>query len=298
MTFQGIVLFVLIMLFVVLLLDMLFPDHQKALLDRIEGMKLYNAPEKDRKMNESLFARIYEATEKKFLIYFGDKLAASGSMNSLKGKLIRAGEVDTDPLQHRAKRIIFAFAFAGVALMTKDIRIITLAAAIGAYYPDYSLKNKITERETKIKEGIPDFLDLLAAIFPGSDGLEDAIKRIVKRSDSNNIIVHEFQRMIEEINAGKRKKEALRDLADRCGVKEIDTLVTQIIQSEALGTPMAETLKNQAGRMRELKKQLAEIKARKASITLLLPTVFLLLAIVIVIVGPSIVQLMASMGNM
>lgn len=298
MTFQGFILMILIVLFIVLLLDLLFPDHQKALLKRLEGMKLYNASDKDRKMNESLFARLYDIAEEKVLKYFGDKLSSAGDMNSLKGKLIRAGELDTDPLQHRAKRFIFAFTMASIGLMTQDIRVITLMAALGAYFPDYSLKNKIEEREMKIKEGIPDFLDLLSSIYPGSDGLEDAIRRIVKRSDENNIIVMEFSKMVDEINAGKRKKEALQDLADRCGVREIDTLISQIIQSDALGTPMADTLKNQAGRIRELKKQLAEIKARKTSITLLFPSVFLFFSIVVVIAGPSIVQLLTAMGGM
>lgn len=298
MTFQGLILMILIVAFIVLVAELLFPDKQRALLERIEGMKLYNASDRDRKMNESLFVRIYELTEEKFLKFFGKKLSETGNINTLKEKLMKAGVTEIDPLQHRAKRFIFGFGLAFLGLLTKDLRMVTILAAIGAYLPDYRLKQKLEARTMKIKEGIPDFLDLLASIFPGSDGLEDAIKRIVRRSDINNVIAQEFQRMVDEINAGKRKKDALLGLADRCGVKEIDSLVGQIIQSDALGTPMADTLKNQADRIREIKKQLAEIKARKASITLLMPSIFLLVSIIVVIVGPSIVQFLMAMGNM
>lgn len=280
-----------------MVVEMMMPDHEKIMLERLQGMKLYTATQKERQMQESLFSRIYNMAETFFLRYMGDQIARGGSLAPLQIKLVQAGVADEiEPMQHRAKRFIFSIGFTILALPTGNYKIIVAAIVIGFIYPDYKLKKSTETRREKIKDDIADFLDLLAATYPGSKGFEDAIQRICMRS--SGIIPDEFQKMVDEINAGKRKKDALKALADRCGVNEIEMLVNQIIQSESLGTGLESTLRTQADKMRILKRTQAEIKARKAAITLLMPSIFLLVSILVVIAGPSIVQLLQAMGSM
>lgn len=297
LTFQGVILFILICALVYMVVEMLMPDHEKMMLERLQGMKLYSATEKERQMEKSLFTRVYNMAEKLFLRHMGEQITRGGSLAPLQIKLLQAGvQDDIEPMQHRAKRFIFSIGFTIIAMPTGEYKIIVAAVVIGFLYPDYKLKKTTEGRREKIKDDIADFLDLLAATYPGSKGFEDAIQRICERS--SGIIPDEFQKMVDEINAGKRKKDALKALANRCGVNEIDMLVNQIIQSESLGTGLESTLRTQADKMRILKRTQAEIKARKAAITLLMPSVFLLVSILIVIAGPSIVQLLQVMSSM
>lgn len=293
---MSVLLFIAIVAFVVLSFDIFFPDNQKILLERLRGLRLYNTSEKERKMNESLFARIYLMMEQFFLRYFGEQVAKGGNLAPLKTKLIQAGLEDMDPVQFRAKRFIFAILFAVACLVMQNPNFLVMAALLGFFFPDYQLKGKITARKDIIKEELPDFLDLLASVFPGSKGFEDAVERICDRS--SGILVDEFRKVLEQINAGLRKRDALTSMAKRCGIMEIETLVAQIIQSEMLGTGLEDTLNTQADKMRSLKRQMAEIKARKASVTLLFPSVFLLAAIMVVIAGPSIVTFLSAMSQM
>lgn len=296
MTFQGILLGVLIVVLIINIAEVYFPDHEEEMIERIKALKLYSAPTEVRKRNESLFARIYQSIEEWIVRKFGNQISKGGSLAPLRVKLTQAGMGDIDPVQHRAKRLIFALGFSMAGMPSSDYKIIVMAAVIGFIFPDYQLKKRIDERKFQIKDEIPDFLDLLAATFPGSSGFEDAVKKICDRS--SGVVASEFRRVLEEINAGRRKRDALKSMAARCGVTEIDSLIGQVIQSDMLGTGLEGTLKTQSDKLRGLKKQNAEIKARRASVTLLLPSIFLLVSILIVVAGPSIVQFLEVMGGM
>lgn len=287
-----IILFVAIIAFILMLLETWFPDHEKKVVERLEGFKIYNASENQRNMKLPLYERIYKNLENVLIRYFGDQIAKGKALAPLKLKLQQAGS-NIDPIQHRAKRFIFAFAFGALAMFSYNYKLVIIVAIIGYIFPDYQLRKRMDERKTKIKEELPDFCDLLAAVFPGCNGFEDAVNRICAKYET--IISREFQRAMDEINANINKKDALRAMALRCGVKEIDTLVAQIIQTEMLGTEMAETLKIQAKKMRELKRQNSELKARQASLGLLIPAFFLLITILIVVAGPSVLQFMQAM---
>ncbi|MFP3725692.1 type II secretion system F family protein [Priestia filamentosa] len=287
-----IILFVAIVALVVMLVELWFPDNEKIMLERMEGFKIYNATEKQRKMRLPIYERIYLNIENLLIRYFGERIARGRSLAPLKTKLIQAG-LDTDPVQHRTKRFIYALLLGAVALLSYNYKLVIIVTVVGFILPDYILKKKIEARQEKLRSELPDFCDLLAAVFPGCNGFEDAVVRICEKYDTG--IAKEFQRAIDEIYANISKKDALRAMATRCGLPQIDSLVAQIIQTDMLGTEMSETLQIQAHKMRELKKQDSEIKARRASMNLLMPAFFLLFTIVIVIAGPSVIQFMQAM---
>lgn len=289
-----ILLFISIFVLVVMVWELMFPDHEKMMIERLEGFNIYSATEHERKKQESLFARIYHTLESVVIRRFGNHIAKGGALAPLQLKLYQSGS-DLDPIQFRAKRFIYSFVLAGLAMFSYNYKLVIIVAVIGFIFPDYQLRKRIDERKFKIKEEIPDFVDLLASVFPGCNGFEDAVTRICARTDT--IISREFQITMDQINTNVNKKEALRAMGVRCGIAAVDGLVGQIIQTEMLGTEMADTLKIQAVKMRELKRQNSEIKARNASLMLLMPSIFLMITILIVIVGPSILQFMQAMGG-
>lgn len=293
---SGWLLFILGSVFLILSLNYMFRSRFEMVNKRIEDMKLYTeGTEEEKLLSQSLFKRIYIMLEEKMTMFL-EKYYAKGSLAPLKVKLLQAGNYEMEPMQFRAKVMIFAMAGAALGILLKDIRIIVIFTIAGYWYPQNKLKEAINKRQMKIKNEIPDFLDLLAATAPSSKNLEDAIRKVCDRTEGE--VTKEFTRALEEVNAGRKMRDALSDMSGRCGVKEIHTLVSQINQSEVFGTGVEKTLISQAEKIRKLKKVMAEIKARKASVMLLLPSLFLLFTILIMIAGPHIVSFITSMGAM
>jgi tight adherence protein C len=104
-----------------------------------------------------------------------------------------------------------------------------------------------------------------------------------------------FGRVVREIQLGKLRREALRDMADRLGIAEMTSFVAAVIQSEQLGVSMAQVLRIQSDQMRVKRRQLAEEEAHKAPIKMLVPMAFLIFpALCIVIMVPAVLRVVNS----
>jgi tight adherence protein C len=111
----------------------------------------------------------------------------------------------------------------------------------------------------------------------------------------DNEIGRAFGRVVREIQLGKLRTEALRDMAERLGIPEMTSFVAAVIQSEQLGVSMAQVLRIQADQMRVKRRQLAEEKAHQAPIKMLVPMgIFIFPSICIVLMGPAVLILMQS----
>jgi tight adherence protein C len=281
--------------FLYLALSVVLRSRSELVHKRIESLEIFtNGTEEQKIMQQSVMKRIYMMFEERLVRHL-DKYVKGGRMRPLKLKLIQANDHVTEPIQHWAKKIILGavMAFVGLLVFKTKVPMIVMFGALGVYYPDYKLKENINKRQLKIKAELPDFLDLLAATAPSAKNLEDAIRKVCERMEGE--VTLEFRRALEEMNAGRKQRDALKDFSIRCGIQEINTLVSQINQAEVFGTGVEKTLLVQAEKIRKLKKVLAEIKARKASITLLLPSMFLLVTVMIMIAGPNVVQFMDAM---
>jgi tight adherence protein C len=109
-----------------------------------------------------------------------------------------------------------------------------------------------------------------------------------------------FARVIQEIQLGKLRREALRDMADRIGLPELTSFVAAVIQSELLGVSMAKVLRIQSDQMRIKRRQHAEEEAHKAPIKMLIPMGLLIFpSLMIVLLTPAALKLMhSSLGNL
>jgi tight adherence protein C len=167
------------------------------------------------------------------------------------------------------------------------------AAIFGFYLPDMLLQSRIDRRQKEIRRAMPDGLDLLTICVEAGLGFDAAMSKLYEKWD--NEMGRAFGRVVREIQLGKLRREALRDMADRLGVSEMSSFVAAVIQSEQLGVSMAHVLRIQADQMRIRRRQLAEEEAHKAPIKMLLPmALFIFPALCIVLMTPAFLILIES----
>ena len=140
---------------------------------------------------------------------------------------------------------------------------------------------------------MPDALDLLTICVEAGLGFDGAMKKVYEKWD--NEVGRAFGRVIREIQLGKLRRDALKDMSDRLGVAEMTSFIAAVIQSEQLGVSLAKVLRIQADQMRIKRRQIAEEAAHKAPIKMLIPMAILIFpSICIVLMTPAILMLMQS----
>ncbi len=164
---------------------------------------------------------------------------------------------------------------------------------LGFFLPEMWLSSQISRRQTAIRKAMPDALDLLTICVEAGLGFDAAMAKVNEKWD--NELALAFGRVIREVQLGKLRREAMRDMADRLGVPEMTSFVAAVIQSEQLGVSMAKVLRIQSEQMRIKRRQAAEEEAHKAPIKMLFPMALLIFpSIMIVLLGPAAIILMQS----
>jgi len=171
-----------------------------------------------------------------------------------------------------------------------------LCIALGFYLPNSILNHKIQSRQKQISEGLPDALDLLVVCVEAGLGLNAAMQRVADDFKvSNPVLSQEFSLVNLEIIAGLNREQALRNLADRTGVEELATLCAILIQADKFGTSIATALRVQSDTLRTNRRQRLEEKAAQTPVKLIFPLLlFIFPALMVVILGPAIIQVMES----
>ncbi len=165
---------------------------------------------------------------------------------------------------------------------------ILVATAIGFFGPNEYVRRKAQKRQKEIARGLPNALDLLVVCVESGLGLDQAILQVAKELDAAHPeISQEFGIVNLELKAGKRRVEALRNLAERTGVDDLKKLVAVLIQADRFGTGVAQSLRAHADFMRVQARQVAEEKAAKLGVKLIFPIFFCILpSLFVVTVGP------------
>ena len=226
------------------------------------------------------------------------RFTPQNAINSMSKKLEMAGNPgNMDPAVMFALRflgipfgaifmILDSIAAPGSFMDGKGLLIGLPAAILGFYLPDLLLQGRIDRRQKDIRRAMPDGLDLLTICVEAGLGFDAAMSKLYEKWD--NELGRSFGRVVREIQLGKLRREALRDMADRLGVTEMSSFVAAVIQSEQLGVSMAHVLRIQADQMRIRRRQLAEEEAHKAPIKMLLPmALFIFPALCIVLMTPA-----------
>ncbi len=181
---------------------------------------------------------------------------------------------------------------------------IIAAVAIGFFGPNEYIRVAARRRQKEISRGLPNALDLLVVCVESGLGLDQAIVQVSKELEhAHPDVSEEFGLVNLELKAGKRRVEALRNLAERTASDDLKKLVAVLIQADRFGTGVAQSLRQHADYMRVQARQIAEEKAAKLGVKLVFPIFFCILpSLFVVSVGPVVVkiirELIPMMNNM
>ncbi|MFH1635768.1 MAG: type II secretion system F family protein [Chloroflexota bacterium] len=237
---------------------------------------------------------------------FALRFTPQNALQETARKLEQAGNPrGMDPTMFWASRFMAAVGMAGLLLFVfsiaaanwtwgRKIMIIGIFTLLGFYLPELMLTSRIQRRQKEIRKSMPDALDLLTICVEAGLGFDGAMSKVNEKWDNELSLA--FGRVLREIQLGKLRREALRDMAERIGIDEMTSFVAAIVQSEQLGVSMSRVLHIQADQMRVRRRQIAEEEAQKAPIKMLFPMVFLIFpSILIILLGPAILMMMGSM---
>lgn len=223
-------------------------------------------------------------------------------MNSrIRRRLINAGYRGNEvPIIFFAAKTILALALPLVVFLLMageaDKRLpimIAMAIFVGYYAPNVFLILRIRERQRQIFEAFPDALDLMVVCVEAGLGLDAAIAKVGEEiGTASPALGEEFRLANLELRAGLSREAALRNLALRTGVQDIDTLVAMLIQTDKFGTSIADALRVHADGMRTKRMLRAEETAQKLPVKLVFPVViFIFPSLFLVLLGPSVLAI-------
>jgi tight adherence protein C len=238
------------------------------------------------------------------------RFTPQNALQSTSKKLELAGApAQLDPTMFLAAQGLSAIVFGVIVLllfsrkgsdwpMGRKLLVIVASFVIGFFIPQIFLGSAITRRQKNVRRALPDALDLLTICVEAGLGFDAAMSKVSEKWTSELSLA--FARVIQEIQLGKLRREALRDMAERVGIPELTSFVAAVIQSELLGVSMAKVLRIQSDQMRIKRRQHAEEEAHKAPIKMLIPMGLLIFpSLMIVLLTPAALKLMhSSLGAM
>ena len=172
--------------------------------------------------------------------------------------------------------------------------IILVFIILGYFFPDLWIRSKINSRQKQVRKAMPDALDLLTICVEAGLGFDAAMSKVNEKWDNELSLA--FGRVIREIQLGKLRRDALRNMSDRLGLAEMTSFVAAVIQSEMLGVSMAKVLRIQSDQMRIKRRQHAEEEAHKAPIKMIFPLgIFIFPSLLIVLLTPAGLRLYGSL---
>jgi tight adherence protein C len=166
-------------------------------------------------------------------------------------------------------------------------------ALMGFFLPDIWLRIRIARRRERIFKGFPDALDLLVVCVEAGMGIDSAINRVAEEMKiSHKTLSDEFKLLNLELRAGKMRRDALKDLAMRTDLQEVESLATLLIQTEKFGTNVAQALRVYSDMFRTKRYQRAEEIAAKMPIKLAIPLAFFIFpSLFVVLLGPAAINI-------
>jgi len=169
---------------------------------------------------------------------------------------------------------------------------LAVSGLLGFYLPNFLLSMKIEWRKKQITRSFPDALDLMVVCVEAGMGLDAAISKVGEEIKlSNPTLSEEFRILSLELRAGKVRRDALKNLALRIDIEDVNSLVTLLIQTDRFGTRIAQALRVYSDSMRVKRYQLAEELAAKLPTKLIFPLVlFILPSLFVVVLGPALIQ--------
>lgn len=256
-------------------------------------------------LQQPFYQRVIVPAAKSLLTVLG-KYGPKQSAERLRVNLQQAGNPGgITPAMFVGLRVVLALSL-GVVVTLVTFRSMPLTQALmysaigfvlGYMLPVTWLGRQIAQRKHNITKSLPDALDLLCISVEAGLAFDLALQRLTQKWDDE--LAREFKRVLQDVRLGRTRREALKDMAQRTGVEDVQTFTAAIIQADQLGVSMSKILRLQSDQMRVRRRQRAEEKAQQAPVKMLFPLVFLIFpALFVVILGPAVPRIMTAFGGL
>ena len=173
---------------------------------------------------------------------------------------------------------------------------IPLFVVVGALLSLTWLSRRVRARQLAIWKSLPDAFDLITTCVEAGLGLDASFRLVSEKLVGP--VSEEFAELLREVAMGKARRDALKDMAERTGVADLETFAYAIVQAEELGTSLGTVLRVQAGQLRVRRRQRAEEEARRAPAKMVFPLVFFILpSMFVVILGPVLIEVFEVLAD-
>jgi tight adherence protein C len=195
--------------------------------------------------------------------------------------------------------VAFPLFFLRAGLTSNTLTMTILGGAVGFYLPGIVVDSCKKRRSEAIFLGLPDALDLMVVCIEAGLGLDAAMRRVTSElATSCPILCEEFAIANFQLQMGRTRKDVLRDLGVRTGVDDMRSLAAVIIQAEKFGASVGSALRVQSDAMRLKRRHLAEERAAKTAVKIMIPLIlFIFPGVFVVLVGPAGIQIAKVMMN-
>lgn len=172
-------------------------------------------------------------------------------------------------------------------------------AVFGFYLPTLWLWDKSNKRKLEIQHALPDALDLMVVCVEAGLGLDAAMVKVAQEVNlSSPELSSELRLVNQEMRAGAARIDALRALARRTGVQDLQSLVAVLVQADRLGTSIATALRSQSDSLRVRRRQRAEERAHKTGVKLVFPLVLCIFpGLLVILLAPALLRIMKALTN-
>jgi tight adherence protein C len=268
-------------------------------LRQLEGYEVENV------RDQELLAPIKEraiAPVMSGLVSLGRRFTPTGYVDNIRRKFVWAGVGTADDVDRfLAVRVLTAAAVLPVLFIVfiwnplhleglMQLLVGALLVAVLALGPDAWLNRRVAERQLELQHMLPDVIDLLTISVEAGLGFEQALDRTIAAVPG--ALSEEFARMLGEVRAGASRADAMRAMEQRTNVPEVRSFVLAILQADTFGVSIGRVLRAQSEEMRIKRRQLAQEKAQKAPVKMLIPMVFCVFpSLFVVVLGPAIINI-------
>lgn len=230
----------------------------------------------------------------------GRRLTPAGTLSRLERLMSYSGS----PVGWDAERLLASKLIAGVGLAMmggllalradwaplRELAVIGMFGLLGYYLPEFMIRSRAQRRQEAIRTALPDSLDLLSITVEAGLGFDSAIARVARQIGGP--LGEELHRMVQEMQLGKSRGEALHDLSDRNRITELKSFVLAMMQADTFGISISRVLHIQAREMRTKRRQRAEERAQKVPVKIMMPLLFCIFpALFVVLLGPAAIRI-------
>lgn len=297
-----IVTFITITLLVIILNDLFF-NRKKQIKTRLENIQSMSPLLEDEEaLRQPLADRLIKPAYQKFLKFIGN--VAPKQVRQRYEKIINNAGSPKNVTFSRIIAIQIMFSLLSGATLfllsskggNTNIILVLFATVIAFILPISFIRTKADQRRKKIKKSLPDLLDLLYVTVEAGLGFDMALKKTADKIPGP--LSEEINKTLYEISKGRNRQDALRGMVNRAGVEDLSYFVTSIIQTEQLGSNIANMLRVQSNTMRQKRKQRAEEAAMKVPVKMLFPLIFFIFpSLFIVVLGPAIINIINTLSK-